>query len=334
MATAEQIKSLIRSSLGDDPNRVHTIALQVAAHEAQQGHSTLAHEIRAMVDRAKKKPIRRIGQVFPPELSGLILSQDSMRPISVLVVDVGLRKRIGRIILEFRQQNKLKKHGLIHRRKILLSGAPGTGKTMTAEVLANELKYPLHVIQIDRLVTKFMGETSAKLRLIFDRIKITPGVYLFDEFDAIGGERSLGNDVGEMRRVLNSFLQFIENDQSNNLIIAATNNRQLLDRALFRRFDDVLHYDLPDLQQRKQLIANILGTFKGPRFPIEKAAKQGDLLSHSEIDLTCRDAIKTAILDNKTKVTYDSFQSLLKERHAAYKGKGDNKAWSRKNTHM
>ncbi len=321
MATAEQIKSLIRSYLGGDPDRFQTIALQVAAHEAQQGHSTLAHEIRTMVDRAKKKPAAKFGQTCLQELSGLILSQESTLQISALVVDAGLRKRIDRIILEFRQQNKLKKHGLIHRRKILLSGAPGTGKTMTAEVLAHELKRTLHIIQIDRLVTKFMGETSAKLRQIFDQISITPGVYLFDEFDAIGGERNLGNDVGEMRRVLNSFLQFIENDQSNNLIIAATNNQQLLDRALFRRFDDVLHYGLPDLEQRKQLIANILGTFRGKRFPLEKAASQGDLLSHSEIDLSCRDAIKIAILNNKTSVTYNSFQSLLKERHAVYQDK-------------
>jgi SpoVK/Ycf46/Vps4 family AAA+-type ATPase len=332
MATAEQIKSLIKSYLGGDSERFRTIALQVAAHEAQQGHGTLAYEIRAMVDRAKKKPIQVNGQALPQDLSGLVLSKESNQPIAALVVDELLKERIDRIILEYRQQNKLKRHGLVHRRKILLSGAPGTGKTMTAEVLAHELRQTLHIIQMDRLVTKFMGETSAKLRQIFDRIKITPGVYLFDEFDAIGGERNLGNDVGEMRRVLNSFLQFIENDHSDNLIIAATNNQQLLDRALFRRFDDVLHYELPDFKQRKHLIANLLGTFLNKRFPLEKAAKQGDGLSHSEIDLACRDAIKMSILNNKKHVTYASFQSQLKERYAAYHGKGSDKAWPRSDT--
>src|SRR5690606_40096382 len=95
-------------------------------------------------------------------------------------------------------------------RKILLSGPPGTGKTLTASILANELRLPLYTILMDKMVTKFMGETSAKLRQVFDLIEQRQGVYLFDEFDAIGGERSRDNDVGEMRRVLNSFLQFID----------------------------------------------------------------------------------------------------------------------------
>ena len=146
-----------------------------------------------------------------------------------------------------------------------------------------------------------------------------PGVYLFDEFDAIGGERDLGNDVGEMRRVLNAFLQFIENDASDNLIIAATNNPKLLDRALFRRFDDVLHYDLPDQEERKRLIANLLGTFRSDQFPLDKAAEDGKGLSHSEIDHACRDAIKLAILGNKDFATYATLKNLLKERHSAYR---------------
>jgi len=112
---------------------------------------------------------------------------------------------------------------------------------MTAKVLAYELKLPLYTIQGDRLVTKFMGETSAKLRQIFDFLQVNLGVFLFDEFDAIGGKRTMENDVGEMRRVLNSFLNFIEQDTSDSIVIAATNNPQLLDQALFRRFDDVLY---------------------------------------------------------------------------------------------
>lgn len=321
MATAEQLKSLIRSHLSMNAEQFYASALQIAAHEARQGHCALADEIREMVDRARREPHAKKVIAFPQDLSGLIISTRPERSLSSLVVDAKLKERIERIIREFRQQGKLKRHGLSHRRKILLSGPPGTGKTMTAEVLGFELRQPLHIIQMDRLVTKFMGETAAKLRLIFDRIHDVNGVYLFDEFDAIGGERDLGNDVGEMRRVLNAFLQFIENDNSDNLIVAATNNPRLLDRALFRRFDDVLHYGFPDQASRQRLIANILGTFMDKQFPLETVAEAGEGLSHSEIDRACRDAIKLAILDGKTQVTPTSVRSLLAERNAAYEGK-------------
>ena len=121
---------------------------------------------------------------------------------------------------------------------------PGTGKTLTASVLATELKLPLFIVQTDKLISKYMGETGTKLRQVFDAISQDVGIYFFDEFDSIGAERSSDNDVKEMHRVLNLFLQFIEQDTSESIIIAATNSGNLLDQALFRRFDDVLRFDL------------------------------------------------------------------------------------------
>jgi SpoVK/Ycf46/Vps4 family AAA+-type ATPase len=199
MATAEQIKSLIRSHLTDNSEQFYTIALQVAAHEAQQGHGELAHDIREIIDKAQREKKPRVPS-FPQDLRGLVLSEEPSVPKSALVILTDLQDRIERIIHEYRQRHKLESHELSPRRKIMLVGPPGTGKTLTARVLAHELRLPLHTVQVDKLVTKFMGETSAKLRQIFDLIQQVTGVYLFDEFDAIGGERSLENDVGEMRR--------------------------------------------------------------------------------------------------------------------------------------
>jgi len=318
MATAEHLKALIRSHFDETPEHFMTAALQVAAHEARQGHSALAHDIRKLVDRARVKRPRKHILAMPQDLSGLVSTEEPSVPLSALVLRRSLNERLRRIVLEFRQRSKLRGHGLSHRRKILLSGAPGTGKTMTAKALATELRQQLHSIQMDRLVTKFMGETGAKLRLVFDRMRSVPGVYLFDEFDAIGGERDLEDDVGEMRRVLNAFLQFIENDASENLIVAATNNRRLLDRALFRRFDDVLHYDLPTPKERSQLIANRLGSFRRKRFPLAKAAKAADGLCQAEIAAACLDATKRAILQSSGHVTFRDFSALLRERHEAY----------------
>ena len=316
MATAEQLKSLIRSHFSNDRERFATLALQLAAHEAKQGHSTLAYEIRALVDKAKSAPVRVVP--FNRELNGLVISSEPKERLADLIVSDEMRNRIKRILREYRQQEKLKKHGLSNRRKALLAGPPGTGKTMTAAVLAGELHLPLHTILMDKLVTKFMGETSAKLRQIFDVIRERRGVYLFDEFDAIGAERGRDNDVGEMRRVLNAFLQFIEQDKSDSLIVAATNNPRILDQALFRRFDDVLYYHLPTTDEIRQLMENRLGAFRGKKLSLKTAVKEADTLSHAEITQACDDAIKEAILSDRKTVTATLLKKMLRERRLAY----------------
>ena len=189
---------------------------------------------------------------------------------------------------------------------------------MTSKIIASELNYPLYTIQMDKLVTKFMGETSIKLRQIFDIISENEGVYLFDEFDAIASERSLENDVGEMRRVLNSFLQFIEQDTSNSIIIAITNNPKLLDKALFRRFDDIIHYDIPTEEEIKILMENKLANFvNNEKIITNEVIDEAKKLSHAEISRVCEDAVKISIL-NKRKIETEILKEMIKERKFAY----------------
>ena len=195
MAKAEQIKALIKSHYDFNQERFSTIALQMAAHEARQGRNALAHDIKALVDKGKKSPLK----IVPNEtLSDLIHWKEPESRLAHMIVQNELKQRIEKVLHEYRQKSKLQKFGLSYRRKILLAGPPGTGKTMTASVVAKELNLPFYLILIDKIVTKYMGETSAKLRQIFDFIEKNSGVYLFDEFDAIGAERTRDNEVGEI----------------------------------------------------------------------------------------------------------------------------------------
>lgn len=315
MAKADYIISLIKSHYNSEPERFTTIALQIAAHEAILGHTLVASEIKNIIDKAKETKLKT--KAFAPDMQELILENVPALNLADIIVSEDIKSKIKRIISEFVQRDKLHKHDLENRRKILLSGPPGTGKTLTASIIANELNLPLYTILMDKMVTKYMGETSAKLRQVFDLIEQKQGIYLFDEFDAIGGERSRDNDVGEMRRVLNSFLQFIERDNSDSLIIAITNNKQLLDQALFRRFDDVILYHLPSINEKRDLLKNRLAQFS-------KIININDLLpninglSHAEISLACIDAIKETVLNEKQQMNNDLILKAIKDRNAAY----------------
>lgn len=315
MAKAEHVISLLRAHYGNDPNRFTTIALQIAAYEARMGHSVVANSIKDVIDQAQKTKLKT--KSFAPDMQGLIEESVPHFRLSDIIVSKDINSKINRIVSEFVQRDKLRKHNLENRRKILLTGPPGTGKTMTASILANEVGLPLYTILMDRMVTKYMGETSAKLRQVFEFIEQHQGVYLFDEFDAIGGKRSRDNDVGEMRRVLNSFLQFIEHDSSNSLIIAASNNKKLLDQALFRRFDDVVLYQLPGLEEKDALLRTRLAEFSKD-INFENLLPSINGLSHAEITLACIDAIKEVILNENQKMNNDLILKTIKDRNAAY----------------
>lgn len=315
MAKADYLVSLIKSHYHDEPERFTTVALQIAAHEAKLGHINVAHDIKTIIDKAKDFKAR--SKVFSTDLQGLV--QENVRAVKLadLITSIEIKTKLNRILAEFIQRDKLRKHNLENRRKFLLSGPPGTGKTLTASIIANELKLPLYTVSMDKMVTKFMGETSAKLRQVFDLIQQQQGVYLFDEFDAIGGERSRDNDVGEMRRVLNSFLQFIERDQSDSLIIAITNNKELLDQALFRRFDDVILYHLPSINEKEELLKNRLSQFSR-KVNFKDILPNINGLSHAEISLACIDAIKETILNENQQMSTDLILKAIKDRNEAY----------------
>ena len=316
MATAEQVKCLVKAYANHDDEKFTTVALQIAAHEARVGHDAVARDLKKEIDLiSKKKPeTYRIEPVNPL----FLFSSPSVRK-NDLIVSADLATRIERVLIEFRNRRKLQSYGYANRRKLLLEGVPGTGKTLTASVIASELGLPLYTVQMDKLVSKFMGETSSKLRQVFDAMYTDEGVYFFDEFDAIGSDRSFDNEVGEMRRILNSFLQFSELDSSDSIIISATNNQKLLDKALFRRFDDVLHYDLPTRGEIIKIFEYKLGCIAPYLMVSERLIDESLGLSHAEIVRVLDDAIKSSIL-HENQIKEQEIIEFLKDRHLLYKG--------------
>ena len=317
MASAEHIKALLKSHAEGDDDHFYSVAMQVAAHEAKLGHGKLAQDLRALIDRAKAtrklNPSRSTGH-SGNDLANILYSSCPKNRIGDMILSRVLDSQIRRVIREQRSAGRILENGLSPRRKLLLVGPPGTGKTLTSSVLAGELGLPLLQIRLDGLITKFMGETAAKLRQIFDATHRSRGVYLFDEIDAIGSHRGLTNDVGEIRRVLNSFLVMIEQDNSHSIIVAATNHPGLLDRALFRRFDDVLEYELPHASQIAELLEMRLGPLAIDGTDWIRLADLSLGLSYAEVSRAANEVLKSALLADRREVDEKVVSEALLER--------------------
>ncbi len=328
MATADQVKALVRSHAEGDDGHFYSVAMQVAARAAKSGQARFAQDLRELVDAAKSASPSRQGRGARPvpvvqprgDLAGLLAVSYPDRRLSDLVVENQVRAAVERVLTEQRQADRLREHGFEPLRSLLLVGPPGTGKTLSASVIAGELHLPLFVIRLEGVITKYMGETAAKLRLIFDAANETRGVYFFDEVDALAGDRANTNDVGEIRRVLNSFLQFLEQDESSSLMVAATNHPQLLDRAIFRRFGTVIDYPLPSPEIARRVIRNRLATMNTRGLAWKKVDEAAEGLSHAELTLACEQAAKEAILSRSASVTTTLLVEALQERRRATRG--------------
>lgn len=321
MATATQIKALLQSHGVGDDERFYAIALQMAAAEARRGHEALAAELKALVDKAKQRKATpksniSIFHVAQPqgEAAELLEHVEPTCKISDLILADPLRLRVNRILEEQQNLTRLKEHGLRPRQRLLFTGPPGCGKTMTASALAAELALPLFVVRLDSLITRYLGDSLSKLRVIFETVNRTRAVYLFDEFDSIGYTRDFTGDVGEMRRLLNSFLTFIEKLTSNSLVIAATNHGDRLDKALYRRFDDLIEFGLPEENHMWETIEARLHGLKADKLNKTTVLQAANGLSYAEITRACEEATKEMLIRGHPSLTTPMLISALTER--------------------
>lgn len=317
-ASSDHIKALVKSHSSGDDEGFYAIAMQVAAKAARQGHHRLAGELKDLVDAARR---RSSGTVVTPiaqprgEIADLVSASFPEAGLQDLVAGEEVRAPIKQMLAEQRQRYNLMEQGFHPAHRLLLEGPPGTGKTMTAAVIAHELDLPLMTIRLDSVLSKYLGETGSKLRSLFDAVATQRAVYLFDEFDALGGDRA-GNDVGEARRILNSFLVFLEQASPESIVVAATNHRAILDRALFRRFDIVISYRQPTPDEAVTVLKARLGPM-GKGILWASIRKPADGMSHAELVKAAETAAKRTLLAGNDRVAAATLVEALSERRHA-----------------
>ncbi|MBO9111945.1 ATP-binding protein [Agrobacterium sp. S2/73] len=324
MTATKHLIGMIQSHASGDDDRFLAIAETIASDADRSGHVRVAGEIRSVVERVRRDKSSSSAKAPIPlasprgELAGLVRASYPETGLPDLVLGPDLTRRIKGIVREHKERHLLEARELSPRRKFLFSGPPGTGKGMTAAAIAGELGLPLFTILLDGVITKFMGETASKLRLVFDSMSASRGVYFFDEVDALASRRDSENDVGEARRMLNSFLQFLEDDKSGSVIVAATNHKTLLDPAIFRRFHAAFSYARPNADEAQRVLCNHLRQFDVKKVHWTKLMSEIDGLSQADLVAVADDASRDAVLDHDGRMSTEILSQAIKDRKALH----------------
>ena len=307
MASAKVLRQLIRAGSGGDIAAFKAASKSIIEEERQKQHHLLANDLEQIL-YGESKPVtssalsRLLPNLPTDKERGLPLLdiRQSQRSLEELVLSKVALAAIEDVLEEHRRADTLRTYGLQPSSKVLFFGPPGCGKTMAAEVIAYELDLPLAVVRIDTLVSSYLGETAANLRKVFDFIEQNAVVALFDEFDALGKERADNSEHGELRRVVNAVLQMMDAYRGKSLLIAATNHEQILDSAVWRRFDDTLEFPLPSAELLPQVLKlKLRGVRREFDVDAPELTKMFKGLSPADIERIVRRAIKRMILRNQ-----------------------------------
>jgi len=310
------LKQLLESHAEGDEAGFHKAALQLASAESTAGHVRVAEELRSIIAKMPPPRLKRPGAIVDiaqprGELADILEGGHREERLRDVILLDETRDQVERALRENRSRGRLEKWGVGPRRRLLFHGPPGCGKTLTAAAMAGELGLPLMTIRVDALFSRFLGATANHLRSVFAEMPRRPGVYLFDEFDAVAKARGDSQDVGEMSRIVTAFLQLIDADVSGSLLIAATNHSQLLDHAVFRRFDLIVPFQPPDPVQIEALLRLRLRAFDLPVDGLREIATAAAGLSYADVARACDDAIRSMALDGHEQVTVEDVAKAL-----------------------
>lgn len=320
MARADLLKKLFSSFNNDNKDLFIKTAHEIIADERKKNHSILANELEMTLNGVKKnyknsvltmnstivptndKDTRLVEIMYPDKyFEDVILSSEKVQ-------------QLEEIIREFQNWDVLVANGVTPINKVLFYGPPGCGKTLCANVLATEIGIPLMYVRFDALVSSYLGETASNIRKVFDIAKHDSFVILFDEFDAIGHSRNDVTEHGEIKRVVNTFLQQLDNFKGRSIIVAATNFEQSLDYAIWRRFDDTIRFDLPSNDERIRLFMHRLKQFNGPSHSIGIFLDTMKRFSHADVENVCKIIMRKCILDGKRTYSRKDIESAVEKQ--------------------
>ncbi len=304
MTSGDLLKKLFQSYKKRDGEAFNAVALQIIAEEKRKNHNILAEELQRIMKNGasayKDEPFKSdvFGTLPKDKDNGSILVEvkHPKRLFSDLVLDKNLQDKLRQIVKEFTSSHILRSYGLKPKRKILFAGPPGCGKTVTAEAVAGEIGLPILYTRFDAVISSYLGETASNLRKVFDYASEGQWVVFFDEFDAIGKSRADESEHGELKRVVNTFLQLLDNFHSDGLVIAATNHQSLLDAAIWRRFDEIIFFGKPSEDLIEKLITLNLRSFSHKGLDMEAIKSSMIGWSHADIERAIVDAMKVSVI--------------------------------------
>ncbi len=323
MASGKLLRQLIKTGTEGNLEAFREASEQVIRDERAKKHHLLANDLEKILygrSGNDKAEFSLLNQRLPRDRErNLPLTQirNPVRRMEDVVLSEENSSMLDELLEEYHRIEVLKSHGLRPSDRLLFCGPPGCGKTVTAEVIAGELGLPLVIVRIDSVVSSYLGETASNLRQVFDFAASFPTVTLFDEFDALAKERSDSSDHGELKRVVNAFLQMLDDYEGKSLLIGATNHERILDTAVWRRFDEVFVFEMPNLEQLRRLLSvklrgirrefnpedsRIAGLFKG--------------MSHADVERVVRRAAKDMILAGQEFMTERHLTSAIQREDA------------------
>lgn len=324
MASGKILRQLVKAGTSGDAAAFRQASEAIIREEREKNHHLLANDLErvlygnhASIGSATRK--LHLAATLPTNKdNGLALLEErpALREEKDIVLSDTTRSALEELMLEHNREDVLRSFGLIPAQKLLFFGPPGCGKTLAAEVIANSLSLPLVLVRLDSLISSFLGETAANLRKVFDYIAQYPVVALFDEFDALTKDRGDSADHGELKRAVNAVLQMMDGYRGNSILIATTNYESLLDKAIWRRFDEVIKFDMPNVEQIKRLLAMKLGGVRRSFEPTDmQIASMFKGMSHADIERVLRRAVKEMILSGREFLEKSHLDAALAREH-------------------